>query len=161
LEFVTTYAILGLILYFLYRFAVYSGLVNRKGSAVAPADQTKAGGSFPPGAAPAAAPAPVNARVWPLPGGVAQPLGPRRWTVLDPDTLRSVPARQRVSELLLSLTYAAVSTAIIVGGLSWATTLFADWSQVGQFAGTLLAGSWLVLAQAKLTEGTGMDSASR
>jgi hypothetical protein len=61
----------------------------------------------------------------------------------------------------LSLTYAAFSTALIVAGFSWATNIFADSSQIGQFGGTLLAGSWLVLAQAKLTEGTGMDSASR
>jgi serine/threonine protein kinase len=162
LEFVTTYAILGLILYFLYRFAVYSGLVNRRQSAVPPANQTNAGIPSPPGAAPAAAAVPMNAGYGRMPGAQGvKPMGPRRWTVLDPDTLRSIPVRQRVSELLLSLTYAAFATALIVAGLSWSTSLFSDWSQIGQFGGTLLAGSWLVLAQAKLTEGTGMDSATR
>jgi hypothetical protein len=87
--------------------------------------------------------------------------GARRWTVLDPDTLRGIPLRQRVSELLLSSTYATLSTVLIVAGLSWATGLFSDWSQVAQFGGTLLAGSWLILAQAKFMEGTGMDAATR
>jgi serine/threonine protein kinase len=155
LEVVTTYTILGLLVYFVYRFASYSGFVNRRGSAVPPANQTNAGIPSPPGAAPAAAAVPVNVGYGRMPGVK------RRWTVLDPDTLRAIPLRQRVSELLLSLTYATFSTALIVAGLSWATGLFSDWSQIAQFAGTLLAGSWLVLAQTKLTEGTGMDAASR
>jgi Protein kinase domain len=126
-------------------------------SAVPPANQANAGNSSPPGAAPAAAAVSPNA----VPVRFVRSPGARRWTVLNPDTLRSIPLRQRISELMLSLTYAAFSTALVVGGLFWATGLFTDGSQVAQFAGTLLAGSWLILTQAKLMEGTGMDAATR
>jgi serine/threonine protein kinase len=155
LEAASTCAVLALMGYFVYRVAVG----NRRESAVPSANQTGAGNPSPPGAAPTAAAVPrPNVPVGRVP---SRPPGVRRWTTLDPDTLRVIPLRQRVSELMLSLTYAAFATGLIVGGLSWATGLFSDWSQVAQFSGTLLAGSWLVLVQAKLTEGTAMDAATR
>jgi hypothetical protein len=160
-EAVSTFAILGIVLYFVYRFGFFVVHGTWTQSAAPPANQTNAGIPSPPGAAPAAAAVPRMDR-GPSPNrpGV-KPVGVRRWTALDPDTLREIPLRSRVSATMLSLTYAAFSTALIVGGLSWATNLFADGSQVAQFAGTLLVGSWLVLAQAKLTEGTRMDAATR
>jgi hypothetical protein len=153
---------LSAMLYFIFWGMSLAARSKFKGSAVPPANQTNAGIPSPPGAAPAAAAVPMSAGFGRMPvmPGVKSP-GVRRWTVLDPETLRAVPLRQRLSELLLSLTYAAFATGLIVGGLSWATALFADWSQVAQFGGTLLAGSWLVLTQAKLTEGTGMDATTR
>jgi serine/threonine protein kinase len=162
LEVVSAYVILGLVLYFLYKCGLFFAPGLRKGSAVPPANQTNAGNSSPPGAAPAAAAYPgPNAGPGVVPVRLVRSPGGRRWSVLDPDTLREIPLRQRTSELMLSLTYAALTTGLIVAGLSWATGLFSDWSQVGQFAGTLLAGSWLILTQAKFMEGTRMDAATR
>jgi len=66
-----------------------------------------------------------------------------------------------MSELSLSLTYAALSTAFITAGLACVTGLFSDKAQIAQFAGTLLAASWLVLAQAKLWEGRTPDVGMR
>ena len=68
---------------------------------------------------------------------------------------------RRVGELFLSLTYAAVCTVLVVAGLYAVTGLFSDWSQVAHFGGTLLVASWLILAQAKLMEGTSIDSGTR
>jgi len=156
-EALTASAALGLLLYFLYFGVAGSARGKSRESAVPPANQTNAGNSSPPGAAPAAAavsPYAVPVRPVRFPGA-------RRWTVLDPETLRQIPLRQRVSQLMLSLTYAALSTALIVAGLSWATGLFTDWSQVAQFSGTLLAGSWLILTQTKFMEGSGVDAATR
>ncbi len=161
-ETISLCAIIGVVAYFVFRSATFALNGTVRGSAVPPANQTNAGNPSPPGAAPAAAAVPY---AYAPPGAVPvrQAGAPRvrRWTTLDPDTLRSIPLRQRFSELTLSLTYATLSTALIVGGLYWATGLFTDWSQVAQFGGTLLAGSWLILAQSKLTEGTGMDLATR
>jgi len=161
-ETISLCAIIGVVAYFVFRSATFALNGTVRGSAVPPANQTNAGNPSPPGAAPAAAAVPY---AYAPPGRVPvrQPGAPRvrRWTMLDPDTLRSVPLRQRFSELMLSLTYATFSTALIVGGLYWATGLFTDWSQVAQFGGTLLAGSWLILVQSKLTEGTGMELATR
>jgi hypothetical protein len=159
-EVVFTFALLGGMLYLLVWGIAVAVRGKSRESAVPPANQTNAGISSPPGAAPAAAAVPT-AGPGVVPVRLVRPPGARRWTVLDPDTLRGIPLRQRVSELMLSLTYAAVSTVLIVAGLSWATGLFTDWSQVAQFGGTLLAGSWLILAQAKFMEGTGMDAATR
>jgi serine/threonine protein kinase len=161
-EVVSTFALIGGLLYFAFWGVTIAVRGKSRGSAVPPANQTNAGISSPPGAAPAAAAVPVpNAGPGVVPVRLVRSPGARRWTVLDPDTLRGIPLRQRVSELSLSLTYAALSTVLIVAGLSWATGLFTDWSQVAQFGGTLLAGSWLILAQAKFMEGTGMDAATR
>jgi serine/threonine protein kinase len=155
-EGVFAYVIVGFVVFLLYRAGVFARFGYPRGSAAPSANQTNAGIPSPPGAAPAAAAVPgVN------PGRV--PVRPvvRRWTSLDPDTPRAIPLSRRFSELSLSLTYAAFSTALIVAGVSWATGLLTDWSQIAEFGGTLLAGSWLVLAQAKLMEGRRIDVATR
>ena len=121
-ETISLCAIIGVVAYFVFRSATFALSGTVRGSAVPPANQTNAGNPSPPGAAPAAAAVPY---AYAPPGRVPvrQPGAPRvrRWTMLDPDTLRSVPLRQRFSELMLSLTYATFSTALIVGGLYWAT----------------------------------------
>jgi hypothetical protein len=68
-----------------------------------------------------------------------------------------------VSELTLSLTFAAACTALITGGLALATNMFADndKGQAAQFGGTLLVASWLLLAQGKFWEGSGVDGGAR
>jgi serine/threonine protein kinase len=159
-EVVSTFAIVGLILYFLYKCGLFLAHGTWKESAVPPAYPTNAGNPSPPGTAPAAA-ADFAPHAGQIPVRPLSPIGVRTWMQLDPDTLRAIPFRQRISELTLSLTYATFSTALIVAGVFLATGLFTDWSQVAQFGGTLLVGSWLILGQAKLMEGTGIDSGTR
>jgi serine/threonine protein kinase len=86
---------------------------------------------------------------------------PRRPINLNPDTPRLIPVRQRMSELALSLTFAALSTALITMGLSFTSGLFSENAQIAEFAGTVLGASWLVLAQAKLWEGRSFDVGMR
>ncbi len=110
-EVVSTFALIGGLLYFAFWGVTIAVRGKSRGSAVPPANQTNAGISSPPGAAPAAAAVPVpNAGPGVVPVRLVGSPGVRRWTVLDPDTLRGIPLRQRVSELSLSLTYAALST---------------------------------------------------
>lgn len=85
----------------------------------------------------------------------------RRPINLNVDTPRLIPVRQRMSELSLSLTFAALSTALITMGLSFTSGLFTDNAQLAEFAGTVLGASWLVLAQAKLWEGRSFDVGMR
>ena len=66
-----------------------------------------------------------------------------------------------MSELSLSLTFAALSTALITMGLSFTSGLFNDNAQIAEFAGTVFGASWLVLAQAKLWEGRTFDVGMR
>ena len=107
--------------------------------------------------------APMGATVRPVqyPRTVPPPVGPRRPINLNPDTPRLIPVRQRMSELALSLTFAALSTALITMGLSFTSGLFSDNAQIAEFAGTVLGASWLVLAQAKLWEGRTFDVGMR
>src|SRR5690606_18193304 len=80
---------------------------------------------------------------------------------LTPNTPRRIPARQRVSDLTLSMTYAAISTALITAGL-WACQLLAtDMSNIFLFAGTALIGSWGILGISKITEGRRIDGMAR
>ena len=109
------------------------------------------------------APAAAHVRPVEIPRTVPPPppVKMRRSFVLSPDTARLIPVRRRMSELALSLTYAALSTALITSGLAFATGLFLDTAQIAEFAGTLLAASWLLLAQAKLWEGRTFDVGMR
>jgi eukaryotic-like serine/threonine-protein kinase len=91
----------------------------------------------------------------------APPQSPRRPINLNPDTARFIPVRQRMSELALSLTFAALSTALVTMGISFTSGLFTDNAQLAEFAGTVLGASWLVLAQAKLWEGRSFDVGMR
>jgi serine/threonine protein kinase len=105
---------------------------------------------------------PANVNVRPVEyARVVPPLKTRRAMDLNPDTPRLIPVRQRMSELAQSLTFAALSTALITMGLSFATGLFTNSAQIAEFAGTLLGASWLLLAQAKLWEGRTFDVGMR
>jgi serine/threonine protein kinase len=86
------------------------------------------------------------------------------WKQLTPETPRLLSGRQRVSQLSMSLAYAAVCTTLIVGVLSafmGPGSLFLDKAQLAQFGGTSLVASWLLLAQAKLWEGVQVDPGMR
>jgi len=82
-------AIIGVVAYFVFRSATFALGGTVRGSAVPPANQTNAGNPSPPGAAPAAAAVPY---AYAPPGRVpvrrAGAPQVRRWTTLDPDTLR-------------------------------------------------------------------------
>lgn len=119
---------------------------------------------FPPGHQPPAPPPPPAATPNVRPMEYARavpPYKPRRPIELTVDTPRLIPVRQRMSELALSLTFAALSTGLITAGLAFATGLFQDSAQIAEFAGTLLGASWLLLAQAKLWEGRTFDVGMR
>ena len=89
----------------------------------------------------------MNPRPVEVPRMVPPPLKPRRPIELTPDTPRFIPARQRMSELSQSLTFAALATSIITFGIAFTTGLFRDNAQIAEFAGTLLGASWLIPAQ--------------
>jgi hypothetical protein len=123
-----------------------------------------AGPTAPPGGVPQQSPAPpvaMNPRPVEVPRMVPPPVKPRRHMELTPDTPRFIPARQRMSELAQSLTFAALATALITFGIAFTTGLFKDNAQIAEFAGTLLGASWLILAQAKLWEGRPFDVGMR
>jgi eukaryotic-like serine/threonine-protein kinase len=103
----------------------------------------------------------VNPRPVEVPRSVPPPIKPRRPIELTPDTPRLISARQRMSELAQSLTFATLATALITTGIAVTTGLFKDDAQIAEFAGTLLGASWLVLAQAKLWEGRPFDIGMR
>jgi eukaryotic-like serine/threonine-protein kinase len=106
--------------------------------------------------------APAGATVRPVQySRTVPPQVPRRPINLNPDTARFIPVRQRMSELALSLTFAALSTALITMGVAFTSGLFTDNAQIAEFAGTVLGASWLVLAQAKLWEGRTFDVGMR
>ena len=110
---------------------------------------------------PVGSPAAAATPIPPTPPPPPLPVKAYRSIVLNPDTPRWIPMRQRMSQLSLSLTYAAISTVLITAGLAAVTEIFADKAQIAQFAGTLLVSSWLVLAQAKLWEGRTLDVGMR
>jgi serine/threonine protein kinase len=147
-----SFALLAAIVYFAYK--AWDAPDSRKTFAPKPVGQD-------PGAQPAVPVMPAAANVHPAPPPPPPYVKTRRAFVLTPDTPRWIPVRQRMSELSLSLTYAAISTALITAGLASITGLFADKAQIAHFAGTLVAASWLVLAQAKLWEGRTLDVGMR
>jgi serine/threonine protein kinase len=148
-------AILAAVIYFGYR--ALGGPSSRESFVPGPMGQAAA----PPPQVPVA-PA-VYARPVEIPRTVPPPpfVKARRSIVLSPDTPRFIPVRQRMSELSLSLAFAALPTALITGGLALATGLFSDKAHIAEFASVLLAGSWLLLAQAKLWEGRTFDVGMR
>ncbi|HUE12673.1 MAG TPA: serine/threonine-protein kinase, partial [Planctomycetaceae bacterium] len=149
-------AVLAVIIFVAYR--ALSSRPSRESFAPGSAGQAAAG--RPQVSVPPVAP---NVRPVEIPRTVPPPpvVKVRRSVVLSPDTPRLIPVRQRMSELALSLTYAAISTALITSGLAFVTGLFSDKAQIAEFAGTLLAASWLVLAQSKLWEGRTYDVGMR
>jgi serine/threonine protein kinase len=145
-----SFALLAAIVYFAYK--AWDAPGSRETVAAGTAGQA-------PGGQPAVPVMPAAANVRPAPPPAYGKT--RRAIALTPDTPRWIPVRQRMSELSLSLTYAALSTALITAGLASVTGLFSDKAQIAQFAGTLLAASWLLLAQAKLWEGRSLDVGMR
>ena len=93
--------------------------------------------------------------------GSGIPVPVKRSIRLGPETPRLISARKRMSELSQSLTYAAVCAALLTFGLVEFSGILTDRGQVAQFGGTLLAASWLVLAQSKVLEGSSVDTGPR
>jgi len=94
---------------------------------------------------------------------------------LTPDTPRSIPARERMTELTSSMAVAALCTALLTVGLFAFTSFFTlpaftsaatlpggpDPANAVFFGMTTLLGAWAVLGASKLWEGTHVDSTMR
>ncbi len=150
-------ALLAAVVYFAYK--ALSGPTSR--ASFVPGPMGQAAAPLPPPQVPVAPAA--YARPVEIPRTVPPPpfVKTRRSIVLSPDTPRWIPVRQRMSELSLSLAFAALPTALITVGLAMATGLFSDTAHIAEFAGVVLAASWLLLAQAKLWEGRTFDVGMR
>jgi hypothetical protein len=150
------YGVCALLLYGLYRFSTHLVRGGAAVSAGGAAHQSGLAAGAMPVAAPLAAPPPEVLRA-------VTPAAPARPThvIYRPGTPRLVTARQRVSELTLSLTCAALCTVLITAGLAVFTSVMTDRAQIAQFGGTSLLASWLILAQAKVWEGSGADNGLR
>lgn len=79
---------------------------------------------------------------------------------LTPETLRTIPSRNRLTDLTGTMTYAVLITALVSVG-TWAVMpgLFAngDPGYLGLFAVITLLGAWAVLIPSKLWEGTNVQ----
>lgn len=75
------------------------------------------------------------------------------YRVPDPDTIRPVSLRRRMTELTGSLAAAGLATALVTGALAFATNFFTAPALVGHFAAGTLLGSWGLLTLNKLREG--------
>jgi hypothetical protein len=88
-----------------------------------------------------------------------QPATVRR--VFNPDVSRSIPLRQRLTELTGSMTMAVVCTALITGGLYLVADFLREPAALGQFAFTTLIASWAILLVSKSREGQGAGGPMR
>ncbi|MBT6483085.1 MAG: serine/threonine protein kinase [Planctomycetaceae bacterium] len=92
-----------------------------------------------------------------------RPFVARHVRQLTPETLRSIPLRNRVADLTGTMTYAVLVTALVTVGL-WAMMpgFFGyagyDVGHFALFAVTTLLGAWAVLVPSKLWEGTTVQS---
>ena len=75
------------------------------------------------------------------------------YRVLDPNVVREISGRQRITELTGSLATAGLATAIVTAVLAYVTQFFGSTALIGQFAIGTLIGSWSLLTVSKLREG--------
>lgn len=72
---------------------------------------------------------------------------------VNPNSVREISWRRRLTELSGSLATAGLATAIVTGVLVYVTQFFGSNALVGQFAAGTVIGSWGLLALGKLREG--------
>ena len=86
---------------------------------------------------------------------VSPPRGTRlvSYRALDPNAVREISWRRRITELSGSLATAGLATALVTAVLAYVTQLFGSTALVGQFAIGSLIGSWGLLIVGKLREG--------
>ncbi len=75
------------------------------------------------------------------------------YRALDPNAVREISWRRRITELSGSLATAGMATALVTAVLAYVTQLFGSTALVGQFAIGTLIGSWGLLMVGKLREG--------
>ncbi len=72
---------------------------------------------------------------------------------VNPNTVREISWRRRITELSGSLATAGLATALVTAVLAYVTQFFGSTALVGQFAAGTLLGSWGLLIVSKLREG--------
>jgi serine/threonine protein kinase len=78
---------------------------------------------------------------------------PAAYRVLNPNAVREISWRRRITELSGSLATAGLATALVTGVLAYVTQFFGSTALIGQFAAGTLFGSWGLLIVGKLREG--------
>ncbi len=71
----------------------------------------------------------------------------------NPNSVRPVNWRRRITELSGSLAAAGLATTLITGVLAYVTQFFGSTALIGHFAAGTLLGSWALLTMGKLREG--------
>lgn len=72
---------------------------------------------------------------------------------VNPNSVREISWRRRITELSGSLATAGLATALVTAVLAYITQFFGSTALIGQFAAGTLIGSWGVLIVSKLREG--------
>ncbi len=81
------------------------------------------------------------------------PVGKPVYRVVNPNSVREISWRRRITELSGSLATAGLATALVTAVLAYVTQFFGSTALVGQFAVGTLIGSWGLLIVSKLREG--------
>ena len=81
------------------------------------------------------------------------PLQRAAYRAVDPNCVREISWRRRITELSGSLATAGLATALVTAVLAYVTEFFGSAALVGQFAVGTLIGSWGLLIVSKLREG--------
>lgn len=75
------------------------------------------------------------------------------YRVVNPNSVREISWRRRLTELSGSLATAGLATALVTAVLAYVTQFFGSSALIGQFAAGTLLGSWGLLIVSKLREG--------
>ena len=75
------------------------------------------------------------------------------YRVVNPNSVREISWRRRITELSGSLATAGLATALVTAVLAYVTQFFGSSALIGQFAAGTLIGSWGLLIVGKLREG--------
>jgi serine/threonine protein kinase len=81
------------------------------------------------------------------------PFGRAAYRAVNPNSVREISWRRRITELSGSLATAGLATAIVTAVLAYVTQFFGTTALIGQFAAGTLIGSWGLLIVGKLREG--------
>ncbi len=75
------------------------------------------------------------------------------YRVMDPNSMREVSWRRRMTELSGSMATAGLATGLVTAVLAYLTTLFGSTALTGHFVAGTLIGTWALLVLCKLREG--------
>lgn len=84
--------------------------------------------------------------------------GRMSYRAFDPNCIREISWRRRITELTGSLATAGLATALVTSVLAYVTQFFGTTALIGQFAAGTLIGSWGVLIVGKLREGSSREN---